>query len=138
MLLVCKSSICFSYPDGTAHPDGILLSQFNRIFLSAVSSLLSWVLLGFLGAIIAEQPRAPEQVTSLVERGSIELKTPMRWQGRLRDEPARLPWGYGYEIEPSGVEFEGGLRAAAAAGRNRNFVWAGFRDSRSFARNASG
>ena len=89
---------------------GIILIKFDRIFLSAVSSLLSWVLLGFLGAIIAEQPRGPEHVSSLVERESIQLKTPLRWHGHLRDEPARLPWGYGYEIELSGVEFEGALR----------------------------
>ncbi|MGB8476242.1 MAG: DNA internalization-related competence protein ComEC/Rec2 [Candidatus Acidiferrum sp.] len=37
----------------------------------------------------------------------MELKTPLRWHGRLRDEPARLPWGYGYEIELTGVEYEG-------------------------------
>jgi competence protein ComEC len=91
---------------------GILLIKFDRIFLSAVSSLLSWIMLGFLGAVIAQQPRASEHVSSLVKRGSIELKTPLRWHGRLRDEPARLPWGYGYEIELSGVEFESALRVA--------------------------
>jgi len=91
---------------------GIILIRFDRIFLSTVSSLLSWVLLGFLGAIIAEQPRSSEHVSSLVERGSIQLKTPLRWHGQLRDEPTRLPWGYGYEIELSGVEFEGALRGA--------------------------
>lgn len=91
---------------------GVILIKFDRIFLSALSSLLSWVLLGFLGAIIAGQPRASEHVSSLVERGNIELKTPLRWHGHLRDEAARLPWGYGYEIELSGVEFGGALRVA--------------------------
>ena len=91
---------------------GIILIRFDRIFLSTVSSLLSWVLLGVLGAIIAEQPRPSEHVSSLVDRGSIDLRTPLRWYGHLRDEPARLPWGYGYEVELSGVEFQGALRAA--------------------------
>lgn len=91
---------------------GIILIKFDRLFSSALSSLLSWVLLGFLGAVIAEQPRPSEHVSSLVERGYIELKAPLRWHGHLRDEPTRLPWGYGYEIELSGVEFEGALRAA--------------------------
>jgi len=36
----------------------------------------------------------------------------LRWYGQLRDEPDRLPWGYGYEIELSGVEFEGQLQSA--------------------------
>ena len=91
---------------------GIILIKFDRILLSAVSSLLSWVLLGFLSAVIAEQPRALEHVSSLLERGSIELKAPLRWRGVLRDEPTRLPWGWGYEIELSGVEFEGALHTA--------------------------
>jgi competence protein ComEC len=89
---------------------GIILIKLDRIFLAAFSSLLSWVLLGILGAIIGEQPRPLDQVSSLVERGHIDLKTPLRWHGRLRDEPTRLPWGYGYEIELTGVEFEGELR----------------------------
>ena len=89
---------------------GFFLVKLDRLFSAAGASLLSWVLLGLLGAVIAEQPRASEHVSSLVERGSIELKTPLRWRGQLRDEPARLPWGHGYEIELSGVEFEGALR----------------------------
>ncbi len=91
---------------------GFLLVKLGLLFPAAASSLLSWVLLGFVGTLIAEQPRPPEHVTSLVEQGRIDLKTPLRWHGHLRDEPARLPWGYGYEIELSGVEFEGALRRA--------------------------
>jgi competence protein ComEC len=91
---------------------GLFLVKFDRMFSAADASLLSWGLLGFLGAVIAEQPRPPEHISSLLERGRIELKAPLRWHGHLRDEPARLPWGYGYEIELSGVEFEGALHAA--------------------------
>ena len=91
---------------------GILLVKRARLVPAAAASLLSWVLLGFLGAIIAGQSRASDHVISLVEQGQISLKTPLRWHGQLRDEPARLPWGYGYEIELSGVEFEDALRAA--------------------------
>ena len=45
-----------------------------------------------------------------MEQGRFPLKTPLRWHGHLRDEPTRLPWGYGYEIELSGVAFEDALR----------------------------
>jgi competence protein ComEC len=91
---------------------GIVLVRRDRLFTAATASLLSWILLGFAGTVIAEQPRAPEHATSLVEQRRINLETPLRWHGHLRDEPARLPWGYGYEIELSGVEFEGALRPA--------------------------
>ncbi len=45
------------------------------------------------------------------------MRTPLRWRGTLRDEPAKLPWGFGLEIELAGVDYEnsplttlGGLR----------------------------
>ena len=47
-----------------------------------------------------------------MERRQLPLKTPLRWHGHLRDESTRLPWGYGYEIELSGVEFEATLHPA--------------------------
>ena len=91
---------------------GILLVRIGRLFFAAVASLLSWAMLGFLGVCIEEQPRDADHVISLVERGLLPLKTPLRWHGHLRDEPTRLPWGYGYEIELSGVEFEATLHPA--------------------------
>src|SRR5437879_11625157 len=49
--------------------------------------------------------------------GRLPLKTPLRWHGRLRDEPTRLPWGFGLEVDLVGVDYEnsqlsslGGLR----------------------------
>jgi hypothetical protein len=91
---------------------GIVLVKLDRQLFAAAASLLSWVSLGFVGALLGEQPREPLHVSSLIEHGRIDLKAPLRWHGHLRDEPARLPWGYGYEIELSGVEFAGTLRAA--------------------------
>jgi len=100
---------------------GIILVRIGRPFLATVASLLSWVLLGSLGAFIAEQPLDANHVISLVEQGRIPLKTPLKWHGHLRDEPTRLPWGYGYEIELSGVALEGALHAARG-GLRLNFT----------------
>ena len=91
---------------------GFFLARFGLLFPAAIISFFSWTLLGFLGACVAEQPRAANHVTSLVERGQLRLETPLRWHGHLRDEPAKLPWGYGLEINLSGVEFEGAQKAA--------------------------
>jgi len=74
---------------------GIVLLQSGRVFSAAAASLLCWVFLGCLGACVAEQPRPANHVLSLVGQGRIRLGTPLRWHGHLRDEPARLPWGYG-------------------------------------------
>jgi competence protein ComEC len=91
---------------------GIALVKIGRLFLATVASFLAWLLLGLLGVYIAEQPRDADHVISLIEQGRLSLKTPLRWRGHLRDEPTRLPWGYGYEIELSSVEFEEALHPA--------------------------
>src|SRR5260370_38069148 len=91
---------------------GIALVRIGRLLFAVVASLLSWAMLGFLGVCVAEQPRDADHVISLMERGQLPLKTPLRWHGHLRDEPTRLPWGYGYEIEVSGVEIEEALQPA--------------------------
>jgi competence protein ComEC len=88
---------------------GIALTGIGRLIPAAVASLFTWVLLGFLGACVAEQPLPPDDVTSLVEQGRLSLETPLRWRGRLRDEPTKLPWGNGLEIELTGVDFQGAL-----------------------------
>jgi competence protein ComEC len=88
---------------------GLVLAKTGRLFPAATLSNLSWILLGALGAGIANQPRPEDYILSVVEAGRVELKTPLRWHGRLRDEPARLPWGYGYEVGLTGVEYEGSL-----------------------------
>jgi competence protein ComEC len=43
----------------------------------------------------------------LGDAGKINLKTPLRYYGRLADEPEKLPWGVGYDIELSGVDLPG-------------------------------
>jgi competence protein ComEC len=91
---------------------GIFLTGIGRLFPAAAVSSLSWLMLGVLSAGIAEQPRPADYVLSLVEAKRVDLQTPLRWHGRLRDEPARLPWGYGYEIELSAVEYQGSLVVA--------------------------
>ncbi len=47
---------------------GILLVRIGRLVPAAVASILTWVLLGFVGVCIAEQPRDTDHVISLVEQ----------------------------------------------------------------------
>jgi hypothetical protein len=76
---------------------GIVFWRFGRLSIAAAASLLRWIFLGCLSACVSEQPRPANHILSLLEEGRISLGTPLRWHGHLRDEPARLPWGYGYE-----------------------------------------
>jgi len=96
---------------------GILLLNRARFGVAAVVSGVSWIVLGVLGAWIAERPLPANHIINLIESGRIDLRTPLRWGGTLRDEPAKLPWGFGLEIGLAGVEYEnteltvvGGLR----------------------------
>ena len=69
--------------------------------------LAVWVVLGAL-AVGLERLDVPENhVTRLVERGVLNGQDALRWRGRLRSDPARLPWGYRIEIELAEVEVEG-------------------------------
>jgi len=86
---------------------GLSFLHLKRLALSATASLLAWVALGVLSAAIAHQPVPSDHVVTLVESGQLDLHSPLRWYGTLRDEPVRLPWGYGYEIELSGVDYHG-------------------------------
>lgn len=91
---------------------GILLTYFGRLVPGGVVSLLCWGLLGLTGACIVDQPRAADAILSRVEAGTVGLGTPLRYYGQLRDEPEKLPWGVGYDIQLSGVDYEGAFMPA--------------------------
>jgi competence protein ComEC len=90
----------------------------QQIWMAATISAATWVTLGIVGAGIAQQPKANNYVLDAIERGEIDVHTPLRWHGILRDEPAALPWGFSYEIDLTQVDYrdraipiQGGLRA---------------------------
>lgn len=94
----------------------------NWLLPAGFVAMVSWLCLGIVGMFLGEQPRPSSYVLSMVQNRAIDLHWPLRWHGRLRDEPARLPWGYGYEVELSGVDYEenflpvsGGLRLSYSA-----------------------
>ncbi len=92
---------------GLAILAGLTFLWFHRLGCGAAASLLSWIALGVLSAAIAQQPLPPDHVVRLVDGGTLGLHSPLRWYGTLCDEPARLPWGVGYEIELAGVDYHG-------------------------------
>jgi competence protein ComEC len=81
-------------------------------------SLAAWLVLGFFAASLAQEPKPKNYILNVIESGQLDLHTPLRWHGVLRDEPATLPWGLSYEIELISVDYQersisvqGGLRA---------------------------
>jgi hypothetical protein len=86
---------------------GIVLTGFQKLVPGTALSMLSWALLGVVSAGIAQQPLPGDHVVSLMNEGRLELRSPLRWHGTLRDEPTHLPWGFGYEIDLSSVDIAG-------------------------------
>jgi competence protein ComEC len=83
---------------------GLLLACRGKLAPAATLSLLCWTGLGVLAMVLASRPLSPEHILSRIAAGQLDLKTPLRWYGRLRDEPSRLPWGYGIELDLARVE----------------------------------
>jgi competence protein ComEC len=88
----------------------LILLRSEKLYASAVASLLCWLAIGVTSSAIAQQPLPSNHVTQLLDRNELGLKTPLRWHGTLRDEPSRLPWGTGYEIELDAVDYQGASR----------------------------
>src|SRR5713101_1350913 len=85
---------------------GILFTKTRRLILATAAAVCAWMLLGLVSACVAEQPLPKDHILSLICAGQIDLHTPLRWHGTLRDEPSRLPWGIGYEVELVGVDYQ--------------------------------
>jgi hypothetical protein len=100
-LLECCGAACVSILVG------LVFLRLGRLTLSATASLLAWVVLGVLSAAVAQQPLPSDHAVRLVDSGQRDLHSPLRWYGTLRDEPVRPPWGYGYEIDLTGVDYHG-------------------------------
>jgi competence protein ComEC len=90
----------------------------SRLGFSWGLSLAAWLLLGIGGAGFSLQPEPPTYILNLINSGAIDLHSPLRWHGTLRDEPATLPWGISYDIALVGVDYQersvalnGGIRA---------------------------
>ena len=78
-------------------------------------------MLGVAAVCIEEQPRRADHILSLLDAGKINIKSPLRYYGPLADEPKILPWGVGYDVEPSGVDYQG-LFVPASGGLRLGYI----------------
>lgn len=96
---------------------GMALLRAN-VALAALASLLVWCSLGAAAVRIQRVAGPADHVTRLVAEHQLDISVPLRWQGRLRSDPLRLPWGIRYDIDLEQVQsagswmpVSGGLRA---------------------------
>ncbi len=95
---------------------GLLLWQ-RRVAAAWTFALAAWIALGALATGIERSAVPANHVTRLLAAGRLDISDPVRWRGRLREDPMALPWGRRYEIdleqaEEAGeiVPVSGGLR----------------------------
>lgn len=82
-----------------------------------IVALLAWAALGALATSLERATVPANHVTRLLTAGRLDITDPVRWRGRLRENPMALPWGRRFElgleqVEQAGeiVPVSGGLR----------------------------
>lgn len=85
----------------------------KRLAVAWIFALLAWTALGG-GAVGVERAAVPaNHVTRLFADGRMDSSVPLRWRGRLRQDPLDMPWGRRYEIDLEAVETAGKLVPAS-------------------------
>jgi competence protein ComEC len=70
-------------------------------------TLLAWAAIGSTAASLQRSLIAPDNVAQLIAQGRIDVSSPLRWQGRLRNDPVDRPWGEEYLVDLDRVEIAG-------------------------------
>ena len=77
---------------------GILIWR-RLLFAAALCGLAAWTTLGGLALAIEQAAVPANHVTHLIAANRIDLTEPLRWRGRMREDPLVMPWGRRYEID---------------------------------------
>jgi competence protein ComEC len=90
----------------------------KRIVAAGAVALVAWAALGGLSLAVERATIPANHVPRLFAAGRLDASQPLRWRGRLREDPAALPWGRRYVIDLEQVEaageilpVSGGMRA---------------------------
>jgi competence protein ComEC len=80
--------------------------RYDSLWPAGSASLLLWAGLGSAASLIAQQPLPRNHILQRLAAREIPLKSPLRWHGTIREEPALMPWGYVFTLDLTGVDFE--------------------------------
>src|SRR3984885_14259375 len=101
---------------------GLLSIWRQRSALAWSFALVAWIALGALAIGVEHASIPANHVTRLIASGAIDTSVPLRYRGRLREDPLKLPWGFRYEIDLENVESSGVL-LPATGGLRLNFYF---------------
>ncbi|MFZ0038179.1 MAG: ComEC/Rec2 family competence protein [Candidatus Acidiferrales bacterium] len=92
-----------------------LLLRFSKtIWTSFIAALIAWSALGGAAASLEHLIVPANRIARMVSENRLDMSEPLRWRGRLREDPLRLPWGVRYEMDLESVDAAG--RAVAVTG----------------------
>jgi competence protein ComEC len=89
-----------------------LLAGFGLLLRSRSSSawvlaIMAWTFLGTAAARLEPLPVPANHIINMVAQHRVDISEALRWRGRLRQDPVRLPWGRRYELDAEKVEVAG-------------------------------
>jgi competence protein ComEC len=85
---------------------GLLLWR-QHVAVAWTLALVAWIAIGAAATGVERASVPANHVTHLLAAGRLDINDPVRWRGRLRDDPTALPWGRRYEIDVEQVEESG-------------------------------
>ncbi|MGA7962463.1 MAG: ComEC/Rec2 family competence protein, partial [Candidatus Acidiferrales bacterium] len=85
-----------------------------------ICALAAWLGLGGLASRIETAAVPSNHIARLIAAEKIDTSVPLRWRGRLREDPMALPWGERFEIDLEQVE-AGGVVLPVRGGLRVNF-----------------
>ena len=102
---------------------GAVAAKFLRpLWPSGIVALAAWCALGAASVSIEHNAVLHDNVCQLVASGRIDTSQPLRWRGRLREDPLRLPWGARYLVDLESVEAAGRV-IPTVGGLRVNYFW---------------
>ena len=83
-------------------------------------ALVAWAAIGGLAAGVERAAVPANHIARLITAGRVDPGIALRWRGRLREDPLRLPWGERFEIDLEQVE-AAGAALSTSGGLRVNF-----------------
>jgi len=99
---------------------GSVLVWRKFVFPAWIFALAAWCALGGFSIAIERATVPQNHISRLVAQNRIDLSVPLRWRGRLHEDPMALPWGRRYEIDLEEVE-AAGVTVPVSGGLRLNF-----------------
>jgi competence protein ComEC len=100
----------------------LLLRFSDSTWPAWIATIFAWVALGGGAASLKHLIVPANSVARLVSEKWIDTSEPLRWRGRLREDPLQVPWGVRYEIDLESVE-SGGRTVPVTGGLRVNYYF---------------